>query len=121
MRALPALLLLIAIPAHASAATVARSDVLGCLGSGGACLKPTKAEAYSQDGKVVGWKLTQVKGLLSRLGFKENDVLVSANGEDVTDRGRLGHWALELLRIHDLKLGILRKGQAKNLAVKITD
>jgi len=115
--------ILFPVQAHASQVSVSRSEILGCIGSGGACLKPAKVLPYTEAGKVIGWKLTQVEKskALARLGLKENDVIVSANGEDVTDSKRVAHWVLELLSIQSLDLGILRRGHSQQLKLRISE
>jgi type II secretory pathway component PulC len=100
-----------------------RKEIVGCVQSGGSCLKDARAVRYVVDGKVLGWKLLEIKrgSLFEKLKFRNGDIVLSANGETVTDAARIPFWMIQIVTVKSVELDILRGGKALKIDCQVKD
>ena len=101
---------------------VQRSEITGCVQSGSACLKGAKAVKWAE-GERTGWKLTQIKkgSLFAKLKLKEGDIVLSANGQSLTDANRIPYWMFQIVTMTSVDVAILRGGKPMRIAYAVKD
>jgi hypothetical protein len=114
----------LALPGSASSVVdVTRKEIVACLQGNSGCEKDARALPFFIDGKVVGYKLTAIRegSFFSRLGIRNEDVIVNVNGEGLTSISKALVLMTQLVSAKTLKFGILRDGRVTRIDYRVKD
>jgi len=92
---------------------IKRSDINKCMKNPMACLKQIAATPHYRNEVQIGWRLSNIKkgSLFDNIGLVSGDVIISANGESVTNMMVLMGWFNEIGSVRSVDLGIERDGR----------